>query len=260
MSRSAACSARRSRRRRALTRRRRNRRTTRSTTSRESSLNFPGDNGGISFGGGQSVIPLHADININVADNGAVDFNVPLGLIEASLDGDVVSITATLPDGKPLPDWLHFNPATGKFAGLVPGDVLTGTIPPGGGDTGGGNQGGLVPDTLTIEVIGRDAKGDIAIIDFTINLKPDKGTHHGWNLPRDFRNIAPAIELPHQHALLAPHHGLAAPHHAAVGRDLGFGHGRAGLSQQLAAHGLHGMHADRMALLESLRHATAGHG
>jgi hypothetical protein len=222
------------------------------------SLNFPGD-GPALFGGGQGVIPLHADINVNVADNGAVDFNVPLGLIEASLDGDVVSITATLPDGKPLPDWLHFNPATGKFAGLVPGDVLTGTIPPGGGDTGGGNQGSLVPDTLTVEVIGRDAKGDIAIIDFTINLKPDKGTHHGWNLPRDFRNIAPAIELPHQHALLAPHHGLAAPHHAAVGHDLGYGHGRAGLSQQLASHGLHGMHADRMALLESLRHATAGH-
>jgi hypothetical protein len=230
------------------------------------SLNFfPGDNGlpgeGPALFGGQSVIPLHADINVTVADNGAIDFNVPLGLIEASLDGDVVSITATLPDGKPLPDWLQFNPTTGKFAGLVPGDVLTGSIPPGGGNTGG-NQGGLVPDTLTVEVIARDAKGDIAIIDFTINLKPDKATHHGWNLPRDFRNIAPAIELPHQHALLAPHHGLAAaPHHAAAhGHDLGSGLGRAGLSQQLAAHGLHGMHADRMALLESLRHATAGHG
>ncbi len=223
------------------------------------SLNFPGE-GPALFGDGQGVIPLHADINVTVADNGAIDFNVPLGMLEASLDGDVVSITATLPDGKPLPDWLQFNPSTGKFAGLVPGDVLTGSIAPGGGNTGGGNQGGLVPDTLTVEVIARDAKGDIAIIDFTINLKPDKGTHHGWNLPRDFRNIAPAIELPHNHALLAPHHGLAAPHHAAThGHDLGLGHGRAGLSQQLAAHGLHGMHADRMALLESLRHATAGH-
>jgi hypothetical protein len=225
------------------------------------SLNFPGDNGPALFGGGQSIIPLHADINVIVGDNGAIDFNVPLGLLEASLDGDVVSITATLPDGKPLPDWLQFNPTTGKFAGLVPGDVLTGSIPPGGGNTGG-HQGGLVPDTLTVEVVARDAKGDIAIIDFTINLKPDKGTHHGWNLPRDFRNIAPAIELPHRHALLAPHHGLAAaPHHAAAhGHDLGSGPGRAGLSQQLAAHGLHGMHADRMALLESLRHATAGFG
>jgi Putative Ig domain len=223
------------------------------------SLNFP-DTGGASFGG-QSVIPLHADITINVADNGAVDFNAPLGVLEASLDGDVVSITATLPDGQPLPDWLHFNVETGKFAGIVP-DYSTGTgsLPQDGGDTGGHNT---FPDKLTVEVVATDAKGDIAIIDFTINLKPDNGTHHGWNLPRDLRNLAP-IELPHQHAQFLPQHGLPGPLLAAGGgHDHGAGHalaGRAGLSQQLAGHGLHGMHADRMALLESLRHATAGHG
>jgi hypothetical protein len=225
-------------------------------------ITYPNDNGGASFGDGQSVIPLHADVTINVADNGAIDFNAPLGLLEASLDGDVVSITATLPNGQPLPDWLHFNAETGKFAGIVPGDVLTGSLPQDGGNTGG-NQGGLIPDKLTVEVVATDAKGDIAIIDFTINLKPDNGTHHGWNLPGDLRNLAP-IELPHQHAQFLPHHGLPGPLLAAGGgHDHGAGHalpGRAGLSQQLAAHGLHGMHADRMALLESLRHATAGHG
>jgi hypothetical protein len=223
-----------------------------------------GGNAGFLFGGlgGQSVLPIHADITVTVADNGAVDFNAPLGLLEASLDGDVVSITATLPDGQPLPDWLHFNAETGKFAGIVPGAVLTGSLPQDGGNTGG-NQGGLIPDKLTVEVVATDAKGDIAIIDFTINLKPDNGTHHGWNLPSDLRNLAP-IELPHQHAQFLPQHGLPGPLLAAGGgHDHGAGHalaGRAGLSQQLAGHGLHGMHADRMALLESLRHATAGHG
>jgi hypothetical protein len=228
-------------------------------------INFANNNGGASFGDGQSVIPLHADVTINVASDGAVDFNAPLGVLEASLDGDVVFITATLPDGKPLPDWLHFDTQTGKFAGIVPGDVLTGSLPQNGGDTGG-NQGGLIPDKLTVEVVATDAKGDIAIIDFTINLKPDNN-HHGWNLPRDLRNLAP-IELPHQHAQFLPQHGLPGPLLAAAhghdnGHDHGAGHvlaGRAGLSQQLAGHGLHGMHADRMALLESLRHATAGHG
>ena len=223
-------------------------------------ITYSNDNGGPSFGDGQSVIPLHADVTINVADNGAVDFNAPLGVLEASLDGDVVSITATLPDGQPLPDWLHFNVETGKFAGIVP-DYSTGTgsLPQDGGDTGGHNT---FPDKLTVEVVATDAKGDIAIIDFTINLKPDNGTHHGWNLPRDLRNLAP-IELPHQHAQFLPQHGLPGPLLAAGGgHDHGAGHalaGRAGLSQQLAGHGLHGMHADRMALLESLRHATAAH-
>jgi Domain of unknown function (DUF4347) len=226
-------------------------------------ITFSNDNGGASFGNGQSVIPLHADVTVNVADNGAIDFNAPLGVLEASLDGDVVSITATLQDGQPLPDWLHFNAETGKFAGIVPDNLTgTGSLPHDGGNTGG-NQGGLVPDKLTVEVVATNAKGDIAIIDFTINLKPDNGTHHGWNLPGDLRNLAP-IELPHQHAQFLPHHGLPGPLLAAGGgHDHGAGHalaGRAGLSRQLAAHGLHGMHADRMALLESLRHATAGHG
>jgi Domain of unknown function (DUF4347)/Bacterial Ig domain len=235
-------------------------------------INFGGDNGGNGgqFGqGGQGVYAIHADINVTIADNGTIDFDIPVGALVATLDGDVVSITATLPDGKPLPDWLHFNAETGQFAGLIPsGDTLTGSIPPGGGNPGtGGNLGGgyaMVPDLLTIEVVATDAKGDIAIIDFTINLK-EKGTHHTWNLPRDLQLAPQPIELPQRHALLAPDHGRgAASHHAAAhGFDLGAGHafnGRAGLSQQLAGQGWRAMHADRMSLLDSLRQATAGHG
>ncbi len=82
---------------------------------------------------GNAVFPIHADIDVTVAANGQIDFDLPLGTLDALLGDDIISFTATLPDGQPLPSWLHFDAATGKFAGVVPQDILTGSIPPDGG-------------------------------------------------------------------------------------------------------------------------------
>jgi hypothetical protein len=219
--------------------------------------------GGQGFGTG--VYPIHADVNVSFGADGSLDFSLPLAALEAPLDGDVVSVTAMLANGQPLPSWLHFDAESGKFAGLVPDD-LTGSIAPDGGTTGDHHHSGAMSGALTIEVIARDSKGDISIIDFTINLKP--GSHHTWNLP-GLQNVAPLpAETQHRHALSAPHRDLVLPVDYAAGHgrtlhtdrgDASYGPaGRAGLSAQLDGLGWRGMQADRMALLDSLRHAAAG--
>jgi len=121
----------------------------------------------------------------------------------------VVSVTATLADGQPLPGWLHFDNDTGQFAGLVPDD-LTGSIDHDGGFDNG--QGG--PELMTVEVVARDSKGNLAVTDFTIDLStptPHKGEKHGWNvLPLGpHREIAPlhAMDRPMDHVLW---HGVPA--------------------------------------------------
>jgi hypothetical protein len=203
------------------------------------------------FGFGSPVNPILIDIDAEVGANGGIDFSVPLGALEAALDGDLVSLTATLANGQPLPGWLHFDPATGKFTGQAP-------------------SGSGAPATLAIEVIGRDYDGDMSIIDFTIKLVPAKGDHHSWNLPGDLK-VLPATNTHDRHALSAPHRNLIAPtDYAALqggSRPAGLDgtvqrpSGRAGLSAQLDGLGWRAMHGERTALLDSLRRAAGGgHG
>jgi hypothetical protein len=126
-----------------------------------------------------------------------------------------------------------------------------------------------VPDTLTIEVVARNAKGDISILDFTIDLTGKtaaKDGRHGWNLPNG-RTFDPwSIERQRG----ATHRDAAIPASWERASDLALRHGghdadhagahhlpagRAGLSAQLATLGTRGIDAGRTALLDSLRHA-----
>ncbi len=204
----------------------------------------------LGFGLGAQVYPVEADIDATVSDKRQVDFNVPLGSLEAALGHDIVSVTGQLADGRPLPSWLRFDVATGKFTGQVPADVSTGPAS---------------SDTLAIEIIARDSKGNISIIEFTINLKPDG--KHAWISPLD-GSIAPwAMEARHNLALIPGHDyhratadqaaEFARPHASRGGAADGLA-GRAGLSAQLAGLGWRGMHAERMALLESVQGAASG--
>jgi hypothetical protein len=234
---------------------------------------FPGFSG-LGFTPGSAVYAVHADLDPTVGLDGKLDFKLPLLALEAPLGGDIVSVTATLADGQPLPSWLHFDPTHGQFAGLVPDNLLTGSLPPTAGGVPGGGAGTgamAVPDTLTIEVVARNSKGDISILEFTIDLtgkNPIKTGRHGWNLPNG-RTFDPwAIER--QRGGLAAHRDVAIPaswdgasdalpHGRGHDADRPGGHhvpaGRAGLSAQLATLGTRGIDAGRTALLDSLRHA-----
>ncbi|MGA2292918.1 putative Ig domain-containing protein, partial [Bradyrhizobium sp.] len=237
---------------------------------------------------------VHVDVHATVADNGAITFNLPLSQLDAALDGDVVSVTATLADGRPLPAWLQFDGDTGQFAGLLPENNATGSIGPDGGNSTGQPLDTHVPSTLlqsiTIEVVARDSKGNLAITDFTIDiselkrhsseLKRHGSEQHGWNLsPGDgfvepfatnLRGRDHAIDLaPGSHRELAPLHAMdRVLWHDVATFDIGRVHGdhgndhppagRAGLSDQIKTLGWHGATAERNALLDSLRLGVAG--
>ncbi|WP_369413178.1 cadherin-like domain-containing protein [Pseudomaricurvus albidus] len=53
-------------------------------------------------------------VSINETD--ALNFRVPANAF-TDIDGDHITLSATLADGSPLPSWLHFNPATQTFTG-----------------------------------------------------------------------------------------------------------------------------------------------
>jgi len=169
----------------------------------------------------------------------------------------VVAIDARLPDGRPLPNWLHFDGATGKLAGLPPSDIQTGSISPDDGTGTPAKPGTGGPDfklgdtKLTVEIVGWSSKGDMSILTVTIDLVPGKnGTsldqpqRHGWLGPRDAAHRVVALEGGRSHL-------AAAGDSASIARAVPAG--RAGLSAQLNGAGWRAMHADRMALLQSVR-------
>jgi hypothetical protein len=238
------------------------------------------------------VSVVHVDISVTQVDatlsnNGAISFNLPLIPLEAALDGDVVAVTATLADGKPLPAWLQFNGDTGQFAGLLPDDIATGSTGAGGngGITGYGqdpNAPQMLGQPITIEVVARDSNGNLAITDFTIDLstlKPHGNEKHGWNVPPDDGTVDPFAAHRQSRDHVIDLAGLAAPrdvaplhamdhvlwHDASAGGGAHGHHshdpapaGRAGLSDQIRSLGWHAATAERTALLASLRQGVAG--
>jgi Putative Ig domain len=212
-----------------------------------------------------------------VADNGTIGFDLALNQLKAALGGDVVSVTATMADGKPLPAWLQFNTDTGQFAGLVPDDITGSLDHDGGFDDGqGGSQ------LMTVEVIARDSRGNLAVTDFTIRFATHKADRHGWNLQPGDKLIDPWGQVRQRqnfalHSDLGSHRDIVAPHaldraldHVAwhvpafdvdrVHIEPGVDHapaGRAGFSDQIKTHGWHAVSGDRMTLLESVRQVAS---
>jgi len=217
------------------------------------------------------VFVIRTDVNVNVADNGAINFDLPLERLEAALDGDVVSVSATLADGRPLPVWLKFNGDTGQFAGLVPENIATGSL---GGDAGNPNRPhdpnvpAQLRQTITIEVVARDSRGNVAITQFTVDLAAQpqhRNDKHGWNrLPGaghdrilDLALVPDPLVRAADHAPW--HHAAAfnAERISAARADGAAPVGRAGLSDQIRSHGWNAAVTERLALLESLKQGLA---
>ena len=62
----------------------------------------------------------------SVAQGGGFNFTVPDGTF-SDPDGDTLTLSATLANGSPLPNWLHFDPTIGTFSG-TPGNADVGTL------------------------------------------------------------------------------------------------------------------------------------
>jgi hypothetical protein len=255
-------------------------------SGRSFELTPPTDGDNFDIGGsGNGYHIVRTDPVLTTASDGTVQIDVSLAALEASLGGDVAFVTARLANGDPLPDWLKFDPATGTFVGLPPGNAAANIEPAGSADNDAGPDGILPksdrgiaglntpaqPNTITLEVTARDSKGNIAASVFTIDLRAHTASRQGWNLDRNTRPfgnehhawlpmLSPelaAIEAavrdvtrslePFAMRDMLPRHGERSSAEAVPA-------GRAGLTEQLASIGWRSMAAQRNALLASLQH------
>jgi VCBS repeat-containing protein len=214
-----------------------------------------------SIGSGYTYI--NADIRRVGLDGSLLELQMPLAALADALGGDAVQTTATLLDGKALPDWLKFDPQTGILAGKLPANVVA-SIQPNivqqtddnivTGSTGNGTS-SATHGTISVQITSRDAQGNIATTIFTIDLAHKQSWIPGTG---DARRHA-AIEL--QRALagssVAPMTFMA-PALDGIEDTLSAEAGRVGLSQQLDGHGWRAMQAGRMALIASLQQSAAG--
>jgi hypothetical protein len=247
-----------------------------------------GDSFGNGFGTGGSgngFHVVHTDAVLTTASDATVQINLALAALEAPLGGDIAYVVARQANGDPLPDWLKFDPATGTFAGLPPdnlvasiepeqsldNNIVTGALPlrPDLGITGPNAP--AKPLTITVEVLARDSKGNIAVTVFTIDLRTHTAGKQGWNIDRNARPlggerhaslpmISPelaAIEAALRDVAREPwvSRGTSVRHGDSISAGSGESTpaGRAGLTEQLASIGWRSMAAQRNALLASLQ-------
>ena len=230
-------------------------------------------------GGGFSFHVVHSDPVLTTASDANVQINLALASLEAPLGGDVVAIEARQADGKPLPDWLKFDPVTGSFVGLPPDNAVASLAPDQSSDNnivtgslrqdfdGGSGRHEQGSSTITVEVLARDAHGNVAVTVFTIDLH--NNGRHGWNMQpfgiERHASLAPlspelaAIEAAVHDATRTTEpfglHAMPVRHGDAITVDAheATPAGRAGLSQQMAQIGWRSMAAQRNALLASLQ-------
>ncbi|MBF0109818.1 MAG: DUF4347 domain-containing protein [Magnetococcales bacterium] len=138
--------------------------------------------------------------DMNATIGGNVDFSVPSTAFAHSDGNAVVQLSAQQADGQSLPNWLQFDPRTGKFSGQ----------PPEGFD---GN--------LNIKVIARDNNGREAVAVFRVKM----GQERTGNTDRGASWLHPSAIRP----VLA--------RWGAMDRDQPIQEGSPGLSRQLAHHG-----------------------
>lgn len=60
--------------------------------------------------------------NVSFNENEVIGFALPAGTF-SDIDGDALTLTATLADGSVLPSWLSFDAAAGSFSGTAPTDA-----------------------------------------------------------------------------------------------------------------------------------------
>jgi hypothetical protein len=91
-------------------------------------------------------------------------FNLPSGMFKHSDSNAKVKVEATLADGRSLPDWIKFDPASGRF---------TVTPPEGSGGA------------MDIKVTARDEKGNVVATQFLLHITESKSTSSAITDPPD---------------------------------------------------------------------------
>ena len=114
------------------------------------------DNGVVSYGDGATdnnseygLYLIKTPSSQEVLVEEIASFNLPTGTFHHSSSSARVTLEASLADGRPLPEWLSFDPDSGRFSGK----------PPKG--TGG---------TMDIKVMARDDRGNVAFTQFLLHI------------------------------------------------------------------------------------------
>jgi VCBS repeat-containing protein len=241
----------------------------------------------VDAGIGYGYFAVQIDPVLSTASDYNVQINVALASLVAPLGGDVAYVIARQANGDPLPDWLKFDPITGTLAGLPPdgmvasierrgasdndSDIATSSLPLDPSAGLGPSPVAPAGKTITVEVLARDSRGNVAATVFTIELRPRAGKQ-GWDtdwnvVPNGTRHAGlPEVspELAAIEAAVRDATGTVEPF-TIRGLSLRQGDaimlgareappaGRAGLSEQMAAIGWRAMNAQTNALLASLQ-------
>jgi VCBS repeat-containing protein len=114
------------------------------------------NNGVVSYGDGTTDNIYEYDLYLvktpssqEILVDEVASFNLPTGTFRHSNSSAKVTLEASLADGRPLPDWLTFDPDSGRFTGK----------PPKG--TGG---------SMDIKVMARDDRGNVVFTQFLLHI------------------------------------------------------------------------------------------
>lgn len=81
-------------------------------------------------------------------------FSLPSGVFRHTNLNANIMLEAELADGRPLPEWIKFDPTSGRFVAKPPSDVK-------------GN--------IDIKITARDDHGNVAIVDFQLHVTENRG-------------------------------------------------------------------------------------
>lgn len=165
--------------------------------------------------------------------NGDIRFAVPRGTFISANPADALTLSASMPDGQPLPQWLFFNAVTGVFDGKPPA-----------GFTG----------ELQIKVIARDAGGNEAESIFRFSVG-DQGNATEQQPERQQQGTRPADAPEGQSSI-----DVDAATVKLSRADAKTLHGRASLQRQLHDHSLRSKMPLAKVAAVPAQHATAGCG
>jgi hypothetical protein len=159
-------------------------------------------------------------------------FQLPTGVFKHTDPNARTTVEATQADGQPLPSWLSFNAATGKF---------TGTPPVGG------------VQALDIKVTAKDDRGNAAAVQFQMQITDIKGyekaekSPNGKSVPPKFGEVGDASDgQPVDGKVVGRDAKPVKPGQAKL-------QGKPSLNEQLAQFGRKALERDKMQLLNQLQ-------
>lgn len=191
------------------------------------------DGAGRTGGGREGLFLIATPAEQAVTAGREASFQLPAGMFRHSNSDAKISIEAKRVDGQPLPDWLRFDPSTGRFQGLPPG-----------------NSEGVI----AIRVIARDENGQEVTAEFRLRIGQEnkEGKESQAQRPNGEQAPTPTDREAALEEDLQEEAGKS-PQRFAESLPSAQPRGRISLSEQFARHGRQGMDREKLELQRQLQ-------